>query len=1188
MINYTEEQEKAVYTLDKDIILGAGAGSGKTRVLVGRYMHLLQSKKADIEEILAITFTNKAANEMQDRIREEIIKKKDIADREAKKYWNNLLFKLNNASINTFHSFTANILRENPVMGCVDPDFTVMDEEQTDRILTEVIDSVIEEGLSAEDSSIITLAEEYGLYHLSEIFQQLFHTMQKTSLTTKKVIKRSYQYLERQQDVFQNYKKDLIQAGDELVTVFDLEGASGKTEEKMKLFKRSWPEIKKAILEISGVDDKENLAVVETIDNIIKGRLASTVRDTAVILRDLIRDKRWTALLMLERAQEIIAPLGQVIQEVENRYSQRKYEMAALDFNDLEIKLMHLFKENPEFLASIREGIKYIMVDEFQDNSPRQEKLIRLLSGSEKINLFLVGDPKQSIYRFRGADVSVFKKQQQDILDKGGLNLKLTKNFRSSATILSFANFIFSRLLGNENEDINYDMITAERGAGCNNVELLLLDRNELEDKDYRELEGRQLASRIKEMVENSEIEITEEDKVKRPLGYGDIALLFQSLTNVEKYEEALQAYAIPYTVINGRGFYEKQEIIDIINLLKVIDNQDRIIALAGLLRSPFCGINDQILYRLCQGKGLWHNLINIQTEAVNLNIDNKQVIKQLNSFKNVILESINYKDSLSPVDLINDIIEKTNYRYNLQGGAYYQQQWANIDKLLNIIDNYYQRDYASSREIIDFLEEKREKYSREGLPSLEQEESNLVQLMTIHQAKGLEFPVVIVPDCQRRIINYGNKPSVLLDKEQGLGIRVNYKFRGKNSHPSPLYLDIDNREREAEYSESKRLFYVAVTRARDYLILSGSVKKKLQCSQPDKGKNWLEWVAWAFERDLIEAGMEESVTGFEDEKNSGNLLINLITEHKEEPVSAYEDEVAVIQEEISSITDWDNQKEWYQLFPQTAPAKSKESTGQKVISVTAMMVYLDCPYKYYLKYDKGIPEIFAGIGQDIKVDDLKGGLSKNGSEIGLSPAEKGTIIHRMCELSSTRQFKEDNIIDITAQEMDIVSDKIYNNKDDLLNKMHLFQQRQMKRENNIDTIIKNKSWEQEFLIKLENFCLGGKMDLLLELDDKGGLIIDLKTNNITKQEVADTAEYYRPQLEAYALAAYKIWGISPVTTILDFIIPGLEWEVNFTETDLIKLEEKASSIGNNILSERYQVGDKSACSNCNYSDICS
>jgi len=1186
MFDYTAEQQQAVFNLDDNIILGAGAGSGKTRVLVGRYLHILETRRASINQILAITFTNRAANEMLERIREELLKRSQTGDLPEKEHWYNNLLKLNQARISTFHSFAARILRENPVLAGLDPDFRVLDEEKATRLLDEIIEEIIEEGLASKDGDLLYLAREFNIYSLPGILTHLFKTLQKTSLTAGDIIERTTSYHQLLKEEFESFKWELIQTTEELLETYENEDITPKSRERLDELKDNWPVIREALQKINHLGERSFLVSIEKMSAILKQRFSKAVSEQVKTIKEMLNGDRLLSYLVLEMEEGLLEPVGKVTGKIEEKYFQRKRGMFALDFSDLELILLKLLTENQSLLNSLQNSFSYIMGDEFQDNSPRQEKLISLLAEGEGVNLFLVGDPKQSIYRFRGADVTVFKRQREKILAQNGQEFKLTRNFRSRQGILNFSNYLFSRLMDTQLDErfIDYQPLEFHRPGGNDCIEVRLVDQTSLADNESRREEAYLLANRIRDLVNNQEVMI-EAPEGQRVYQYGDIAILFQSLTNVVEYEEALQAYGIPYVVVNGRGFYDQQEVVDIINLLKVIDNHLRNIPLAGLLRSPFCGISDEDLYRLCQGRNLWSNIEKVE-KMTDLNEEARgQIIK----LRTLIQRGRDLKESLSTVELICLLLEEGNYTANLAANPYYQQKQANISKLLRIIDEYDRVELPSVRDLIDYLEEKRQDFNREGMALVEQEGSNLVQLMSIHQAKGLEFPVVLLPDCQRRIFNHNYVPPVLLDEVKGLAIKVKYPYQDRSYQPSPLYRELFEREKGEEISESQRLFYVAVTRARDYLILSGSIKGKLSCDDFGAASSWLDWLAWTFEGDLVERARNGEKFTFSYGEEEGEVILKVCGEQEKiVPVLNNYRAISNINPadegiKLPELSDWNNPEAWYQVAPLARPLPWYPGRQRPVYSVTGLMVYQDCPRQFYLKYIRGLPD-YQGLKREIGLE-----YTGNDKSRTLSPLEKGTLVHRLWELSNYGTGFEEAYLQ-ALHELEIIQQPDEETKAGIRQLYNSYREKQKKRKAEYPDILEEK-WEQEFFLLFPSFYLGGQIDYLIKFRDGSAEINDLKTNNITPEELQGEAEYYRLQMEAYALAVYKVWGLAPVKARLDFLLPELEWSFTFNKEDFPVLEEKIKGLGEGLLrlhnAEDFQKGSPEGCRYCNYSHLC-
>lgn len=663
--------------LDKDTFISAGAGTGKTQQLVERFIELLAQGKAEVSEIAAITFTEKAAKEMKDRIRErcEERHKRD----------------LENSRVGTIHGLCARLIRENPIEIGIDPASDILDESEAATLLGKYVNGHILDLINKEDPDTINLVSEYGFKDTKNIIRTLIrHRLEIDQITVKK-------------------------------------GTGG------------------------GEMDKRLIELNRYIFSIYKA-----VRDG---------------------------------------YEAYKKKKALLDFNDLIIYAKKLLKENKAVRSYYHKIIKYLLVDEFQDTDFHQREIIFSLAG-KNTRLFIVGDSKQSIYRFRGADVSVFEDTRR-LLEKKGDYIELNTNMRSLPQNIDFINNLFGRVMGRERDnkedyECAYTGLQAGRKEDIDKPTIQFLNVP-VDDEDnaekIRRKEAGLIAGKILELQGNG-------------IQFKDIAVLFRAMTDVKLYEDALRGANIPYYVIAGSGFFARQEIKDILNYLKIIDNPKDYIAMAGVMRSPMIGLDDNELYRWSKDK---------QPPPLYAEL----------------------KDKITISRLIQEIIRRTNYKAVLASQYMGEQKISNVDKLIDTARRFERKGIFTLTDFIEYLNELVVNEAREGEAAVAEEESNVVKLMTIHKAKGLEFPAVIIPDVHRRARPVWSP--VLFDRKfNWLGIKVKDKD-GERAEPNMRKLIREEIERK-ELAESKRLLYVASTRARDYLIYSGRFE--------DIENTWAGWLS--------------------------------------------------------------------------------------------------------------------------------------------------------------------------------------------------------------------------------------------------------------------------------------------------------------------------------------------------------
>jgi len=1167
--NYTEEQQTAINDLDNDIVLGAGAGSGKTRVLVSRFINLLREKRADVDQIMALTFTKKAAAEMQERIREEITNQEEKADKFIeKKYWYEQKLNLNSAMISTFHSFAANILRQYPVISKVDPEFQVLEENEAAELLDETIDEIIEKGLNEEKENVMHLVRTYSLYTLADKLKSIYFEMRKGNLAVDELINSTFQSLKEAKVERDHEKQKLINEVELLINVFKEEGATGKSKEKMQDLIAEWPELKEKILKVQRID-QEIFNDIVGIKDIIKGRLSNNLNDRAKEIKDLVKSKDFKSYFIIEEAEKIIRPLTEVIEEIETLYSNKKESNSYLDFYDLQDKLIKILKTNPALTENLNEQYKYIMVDEFQDNNPVQEKIIEELGKNENINIFLVGDPKQSIYRFRGADVRVFNRQKDEITNRDGKIYKLSKNFRSRPSILRFVNFLFEQILEND-PGIDYQRLSSFRKEEADDIELNLIAEDEFEEKlnseELRELEAEYLAERVSEMIDNENY-LIEEDNKKRKIEPGDISFLFQALSNVELYENALLKRNISVNVVNGRGFYDQQVVLDIINLIKVIENNYRDFELVGLLRSPFCGLNDNELYKINIRKNnhLWNYLI--QNEFKDFPEDKKKNIKK---FLELIKTARNLKDVKNPYLLIKEVIEKSNYKESLKANNNYKQKWANLNKVLAQIKNIYLEQNCSLKEVLEFYQKNKENETREGQAEVKSKEG-AVQLMSVHQSKGLEFPVVVIPDIQRGLIHHNSIPDILIDNKAGLGLKISTE---QESLGTPLYNRLKEAEKEMELYEKIRLLYVAMTRAEDKLILSGYTKNNRKLSF-EESKNWLDWLATYLNKEEF----TESETIKREYNNQDVILnINIIKDNNFITDLQFNKQSEDKNKELS-IEDWDKKDSWEQIVPQIKKVEKKRVSHKEEISVTGLLDYQKCPRLYYLRHLKRIPELGSlGI--------INNKNNKNKSK--MDPLVKGTIIHRLYEFAGIEETPE-KYFEQVVNEMNI-SEIEDSDRSKLIKIIENYQTRE-KEYLKTKPILDKNYHEKQFVLNYEGFNLRGTIDNIYVYQNGELEIVDFKTNNIEKNEVESKSEEYRLQLESYALAASKLFNKNEIKYRIEYLIPEINYSKVLNKENLKMIQTNVCYLGEKISMkykrEDFPITSDKKCKFCGYGKLC-
>ena len=578
-----------------------------------------------------------------------------------------------------------------------------------------------------------------------------------------------------------------------------------------------------------------------------------------------------------ERAAAVLPALSRVFFKVDARYENSKGNGSMLDMDDLLEKTHQLLAADANIRHRLAQHYRFALIDEFQDTDPLQWEIIRSLASPDGQmagdKLFIVGDPKQSIYSFRAADVTVFarvrdaiaeanaahKRESQPFCDDGEIldashtqrlgSLVMGENFRTLAQPVAFVNALFPQFMQavpDEPFQVGYDPLIGCRSADVSegSVELLLLPPDVNRDAtDTARCEAQLVARRLSHLLEGNDLQVADQDGLRPPVP-GDIALLLRRRRNLSAYEDALRACGIPFQVAGGRGFYQRQEIYDLANILRVLCNSGDGIALMGALRSPYFGLSDNALYALTapDGSRLAKNLADADQRQRLAPADQEvatDAVARLQHWRDL-------RDRVPLVELLHTILEDTGAWAFLCYGERGDQAVANVYKLLDLAREF-RGPLADFVVRLDLLTNEEE---QEGEAVLD---ADALHILTVHAAKGLEFPIVVVPDLAARF-NFQNSTPALIDAEKGLGLRVLDPEQDYKRTSSFVRTLINRNASRRQRAEEKRLLYVACTRARDHLLLGGALTDKHFAADLDAAADCLGWICGSLE--LTEADL--------------------------------------------------------------------------------------------------------------------------------------------------------------------------------------------------------------------------------------------------------------------------------------------------------------------------------------------
>ncbi len=774
-----KEQKLAIENIDNNLVVNAGAGTGKTMVLVNRYIEILKrgnlKNGEEVESIVAITFTKKAAEEMIERIRKSIREQIDSSEK-----WSRIYREMDKAKISTIHSFCGDIIRENTIELGLDPTFEILDEMTSNKMLEESINIVLSKKID-EDNEFLNMLIDLDIRYLSELVNDLKSTYTNIRNSTKSL----------EEVLVENIK---------LIETFNIdEGILKEIEDSFLLLMENARKNAK----VNKLTEDENwerfvnreITSNEELINILNYLLDFTgsskkLEDVIVKIEELVIDATKIMESYNIRYYELIID---ILKDIDDLYTEKKRDLAGLDYDDLQI-LVYQLLQNLEIRKFYQNKFKYIMVDEFQDTNKLQRDIFYMLASRDKLldrnNFFIVGDPKQSIYGFRGGDLDVYYETIEDIKKTGGQLITLKENYRTSGPIMDFVNTLFSNIMLEK-----YDPLNSNKPA-------LQVDQVELLENPDLEVPPGENKSQYHKLYEADLIAKRILNLVKSGYDYGDIAILFRSANRNKIYEEALRNYNIPHYNYSGDGFYKKQEILDLINSLKAILNPKDIISNIGFLRSPMIGLSDLEIYSILKHKGSIKDRLESYNEKETICSEKIKEILKLYERSYLIGNEKSYSD------LLGFIIRETNYANFLLSQENGKQMYLNLVKFSKIIEDYDQEFKVDQIDLIRYLEDLSLR-EEEEFPLIESD-MNRVQIMTIHKSKGLEFPIVILPELSNRPVTTGFK--IAYTKDIGLAIDI----ENKNALAKLLKEHIKTKEEK----EEERILYVGTTRAEEMLIL--------------------------------------------------------------------------------------------------------------------------------------------------------------------------------------------------------------------------------------------------------------------------------------------------------------------------------------------------------------------------------
>ncbi len=1181
---------------DRHISVSAGAGSGKTRVLVQRFIHILEQHPGiDLSSIVAITFTRKAAAEMMKRVMDAVEEKLlDAINQERMldvEMWSRIRQHLNAARISTIDSFCSQIVREYPIEAGVPHTLSPLPTSRAVTMRMQCIEEALIHVLNPDHPSKQLIDSLFHKHHHSTITKALDHLLQKGSLALNVL---DELHTRKDEDIIEHawksIRKDLLEHMSTMFIVMsELPGFLDSRFIDAHLVMQ-WKSLRKQSLEIleQPLHDETFtfLRMVDALSKTIVSQYVTQKKTPAVKylkFSDISIDdwivSNYGLIEEIRKQCDIISTIGEIGVALDGaslsaekealRFSRLLLDIAlhasslfeaykrnegTLEFNDVQTIAMELL-DHPEAGPKIRSRIKFLMIDEFQDTNAMQyelaSRIVRSLKGEKSdqdVNLYIVGDPKQSIYGFRSADVRVFGSASKDIQQANLFNgtvdyaehlneeektgkLSLSTSFRLLPGIIGFVNDLFSALMGNKSEgyEVAYEQMIGGRNIGNEFTEkleigsisfLIHTQTNEDESQSMMDEAGL-IASAIKDMVVNKSKKVWDVIKdeqgniqhILRDVKFKDCTILYERRTMVHVLMAALRSEGIPYFTTGNKGFYTSPAIIDIRNYLTFLSNRNNELALAGILLSPFFGVSDDELYAIRNAygrKSLWVAM----NEYANVESGATQHLKEAVTILSALLVKA---QTMSLPILIHTILEASHWRNivkTMEDGA----QWlANAEKLIGIAREFEQRGFRHIHALVQELQLAAEYDDESEAPIVNTEDA--VNLMTIHASKGLEFPIVMLYDtnAKERI----SQPALFESDQFGIGLPLIKEYRVSGAHEtsqSLISMAVSTERKARLLAEKKRLLYVALTRAKDHLFISTSHKD---------GKEYAE-------RSMMQLiSSHSSAYEIAIPNTEGKSLY-----HTSIPVLDADQETVLHREldiPISIIrTPFDIQSEELQESQVQEASfhlfeKSRQEYKDEWYSTSQFMLLQSDEDSFRKKYVFGFP--------DTKADHHAGFMNDEGHG-DISAAQYGILVHRVLEQIKTwiqqdGAINEDLLLSIIEEQVNDFM--IYSSEKDeicsrLLTLCKTIHQSDFM-QSHLSVISRIKT-EYSLSIPINDDFFVVVYDVLIEKEDGKAQVWDWKTNACsTRSEVDALVKKYELQMKYYAYILHLMYPLQEIIT---------------------------------------------------------
>jgi ATP-dependent helicase/nuclease subunit A len=1039
------EEQVAAIDAPGIVFVSAGAGTGKTMVLVERFAKAVCDRGLDVDSLLVITYTERAAGELRSRIRARL----------AELGRDDLARELDGAWISTIHGFCLRLLKSHPFAAGIDPRFRVLDESQARVLQSEAFQLALEEFLGGDEEERALLLATYGARALRRTVTGVYETLRAAGRPLILELGERPGLAERIGEL----REAARCLADEAGAGETARATAARTLELLE--ERTLPE---RLLDLSELKARGERAA--TYEEARRGVEQAALDELAARNRDLL--------------QELLAAF-------ERAYRAAKDRESALDFEDLQLLARDLLRENQDIREQESWRFRSIMVDEFQDTNRLQCELVDLLAeGQDDKEIFFVGDEFQSIYGFRHADVHVFRERREHA---AGV-LALTQNYRSRPEVLGAINHLFSAEFGEDFQQLE----AAGRFADPvfeHPVELLVTDKASYAGTDvhWRRAEARHIARRVQELIEEGTALA------------GEIVLLFAAGTDAEWYEEELRQLGIPTYRATGRGYFGQQQVVDLLAYLRLLHNRYDDEALVTVLASPLVGVSNDalaLLRRAAPKRPLFQPFE--KGLPAQLSGRDEQLCR---AFHQRFERLARVSSTVSLERLLEAVVSEHDYDLAVLAQWDGRRRYANMRKLARLARSYEELRGPDVEGFVRFVCEQEALGARELEAVAEEEGADAVRLLTIHSAKGLEFKVVVVADAGRD--RAAPSPDEILCLPDGrFGFRVADPATGARRGAFE-YDAVREAGREEEKAERLRLYYVAMTRAIERLIVSGAI-------DPGRTADAETPIGWVLDR-LDARELDDAEHGTVELVRDGARLLVRLDRQEPEPARAVDPPVVGEDGQLELFAGEDAP-----LLPPPAPRLSELAViprpplhHVRSLSYSALALFERCSYRYYAERVVGM-----------RPADASGFVP--GQE-GLAATEIGDAVHVLLEHGvEPGEVREPVLARYPAA-----------TEDDLARVSQLVQAwRDSPLARRLAGLARVRP-ELGFAFEHDGVLLHGRLDVFAQRDGSV-LVVDYKTNRLEDLSPEDALEEdYAIQRLVYALAGFRA-GADEVEVVYVFL----------------------------------------------------